>query len=65
MAMLPAGKDFSRRRHYAPYTFFYHVAAAGRLEQLSINMQTQSVCVRDEVDLRCSVIIIAYVVWLF
>jgi len=37
-----------------------YVVAAGKLGQLSMNTQTQSVCVRDEVDLRYGVIIITY-----
>jgi len=43
-------RDFKRRRRYVPYTFFYRVA--GNFGQLLLNMQAQSVCVRDEVDLR-------------
>jgi len=36
----------------------------GRLEQLNLNTQVQSVCVRVSVDVCCSPITITYAVWL-
>jgi len=42
-------RNFKRRRKVQFLcAFFHHFATAGRLEQLSLNMQTQSVCSRSE-----------------